>query len=188
MKDSRPPVTPLRSRLHKPLWRFCGSHEDIRGGLDRLRQVPALAVALREAREAARAVQHLFDEQVIGHHVDEEEELFVAVQRSARGSADEARVAALVAQLTREHRAVEKAWSRLRPAVCAIAAGKPPAAPGLEQEVGALVHAYFLHAQLEDEEFLPLADAILSRDPNHMAALDLSLHMRDRPVLRAAHC
>ena len=36
--------------------------------------------------------------------------------------------------------------------------------------------------KLEEEVFLPLADQILGRDPNHMAALDLSIHLRRAPA------
>jgi len=37
---------------------------------------------------------------------------------------------------------------------------------------------YRAHAWFEEQEFLPLSQTILSRNPNHMAALGLSLHMR----------
>jgi hypothetical protein len=50
-------------------------------------------------------------------------------------------------------------------------------------EVQRLVTEYQGHAQYEEVEFLPLAEQILGRNSNHMAALGLSLHMRHvKPV------
>ena len=42
----------------------------------------------------------------------------------------------------------------------------------------AMVQRYQAHAKLEEQVFLPLAQTILGRNGNHMAALGLSLHMR----------
>jgi hypothetical protein len=44
--------------------------------------------------------------------------------------------------------------------------------------VNTLVTEYRAHARLEEVAFLPLAQAILGRNSNHMAALGLSLHIR----------
>ena len=44
-----------------------------------------------------------------------------------------------------------------------------------------LVQAYTAHARFEEEQFLPQAQAILSRNGNHMEALGLSLHHRHAP-------
>jgi hypothetical protein len=44
------------------------------------------------------------------------------------------------------------------------------------------VLAYNAHANYEETEFLPLAETILGRNANHMAALGLSLHMRHTPI------
>lgn len=42
---------------------------------------------------------------------------------------------------------------------------------------------YQRHASVEETEFLPLAQEILERNSNHLAALGLSLHMRHvKPV------
>jgi hypothetical protein len=181
------PGTNPSPALHEPLWRFCGSHVEIGDGLQRLGELPALADALRRAREGAAAALKLFQEQVVGHHVDEERELFVAVTRSARGTADEARVDAIVSRLTSEHRAIERLWCRIRPAVLAVAAGKPPEPGDFAEDVAELITMYAEHARLEEEVFLPLADSILTRNPDHMAALDLSLYMRHVPMPRLAY-
>lgn len=41
-----------------------------------------------------------------------------------------------------------------------------------------LIREYSAHARYEEDEFLPKSEAILNRNPNHMAALGLSLHVR----------
>ena len=45
-------------------------------------------------------------------------------------------------------------------------------------DLSRLVSQYRAHAQFEEQEYLPLAQQILGRNGNHMAALGLSLHMR----------
>ena len=86
----------------------------------------------------------------------------------------------LVSQLTSEHRAIEDLWKRLRDEVARVAAGK--SAELRQDKVSLLVAAYRRHAQMEERDFLPLAQQILSRDGNHMAALGISLHLRHATV------
>ena len=168
--------------LHPPIRAFCGSHQEIFKGLLELRRVPALAEALKDARATALATLALFGGQVMSHHADEEKELFVAVTRSAHGTAEAAQVGELVMRLTADHRHIERLWKGLRPAMRAVAAGKEPDHPGLAEAVDKLSRAYFDHACLEEESFLPLADRVLARNPDHLAALDLALHMRHAPL------
>jgi hypothetical protein len=167
--------------------RFRGSHGHIVGGLRRLRGLPALAESLRQARATAHETLALFERQVIPHHGDEEKELFVAVSRSATEGSEKEAVDALVARLVAQHRAVERMWEQLRPAVAAVAAGKVQPLPGFEQAVATLVEAYLEHTQLEEGLFLPWAHTILGRNPDHVAALDLSLHIRHTPLPRLAY-
>lgn len=177
----------LPSALHEPVERFRGSHAGIVSGLEQLRLLPDLAQALRQARTIAADTLDLFERHVIPHHADEEKELFVAVARSAAEGAEKERVDDLVARLVVQHRRIEKSWAALRPAVLAVAGGKDSGAPGFEQAVAGLVATYLEHTRLEEELFLPLADEILSRNPNHMAALDLSLHLRHAPMPRMGY-
>ena len=89
----------LPSALHEPVERFRGSHAGIVSGLEQLRLLPALALALQHARAIAREALVLFEHHVIPHHADEEKELFVAVARSAAEGAEKDRVEDLVARL-----------------------------------------------------------------------------------------
>jgi hemerythrin-like domain-containing protein len=172
--------------LHAPIRQFRGSHDHILEGLRELHVLPALAAALERARTCAAATLELFDHVVLVHHKDEEQELFVSVQRSARDVQEGQKVRLLVDRLTAEHRQIEALWARIRPAVLHTAAGKVHGTP-FAQDVESLVHMYSGHARLEEEVFLPLADEILGRNANHMAALDIALHLRHAPPPRAGY-
>lgn len=181
-KDVAPATPP---ELHGPVKEFHGSHEHIIEGLHSLEKLPELAVALERARLVAHATLTLFDKVVHDHHMDEEQELFVHVQKSCKDIKEGHRVEDLVRHLAGDHRRIEKMWLKLRPAVAKTAEGKVHGMPDFQQDVAKLVEIYLEHAQLEEEVFLPLADAILTRDGNHMAALDLALHLRHAPPPRA---
>lgn len=176
------PAATGRRKLQQPIRQFCGSHDGILGGLQELRVLPELATFLRRARASAAATLDLFDRLVLPHHAEEEQELFASVLRSCREAEETRRVRQLVDRLTAEHRRIEALWSRVRPAVVLTAAGKPHQHADFEEEVRTLVELYRAHARLEEEVFLPLADQVLGRDPNHMAALDVSLHLRRAPA------
>jgi hemerythrin-like domain-containing protein len=171
-----------KPELHQPIRHFCGSHENIVGGLHTLEHLPELAASLARAREAAAATLALFDKSVLRHHAEEEQELFVSVQRSCRDARECHQVRSLVDRLTSEHRRIEAMWARLRPAVALTAMGKVHRHPAFDDEIRTLVELYFAHARLEEEAFLPLADEILGRNANHMAALGVALHMRHVPT------
>ena len=165
-----------------PLNGFSQCHAGILSQLDALADLPALAAAAARLRSVAASTLALFQHSVFEHHAEEEAELFPAVLRSAHPGDERDRVQALVERLTGEHRTMELLWKRVEPAVNAAAKGKP--ADVDVDVVAELVRAYGIHARFEEEEFLPLADTILGRNGNHMAALGLSLHLRhaSRPV------
>ncbi|NNU45140.1 hypothetical protein [Ramlibacter montanisoli] len=50
-----------------------------------------------------------------------------------------------------------------------------------------LVRLYGEHARMEESVFLPLADEILARNANHMAALDIALHLRHAAPPRSSY-
>lgn len=165
-----------------PLDGFSQCHAGILSQLDSLADLPALAAAAARLRGVAASTLALFQHSVFEHHAEEETELFPAVLRSAHPGDERDRVQALVERLTGEHRTMELLWKRVEPTVNAAAKGKPADVDA--DVVAELVRAYGNHARFEEEEFLPLADTILGRNGNHMAALGLSLHLRhaSRPV------
>jgi hypothetical protein len=159
-----------------PVHGFSECHEDILAGLAGLDGLPALAAAAERSRKLAYDTVFLFDQVVLPHHTDEEGDLFPAVISSAAPGAERERAQALAARLTAEHRVIEGFWKALKPVLMQLAAGK--SATLQPRHVAGLIKAYSRHAAFEELEFLPLARRVLGRDPNHMAALDLSLHLR----------
>ena len=76
---------------------------------------------------------------------------------------------------------IEERWKNSEPAVRAVAQ-----ASAVDLDMTALkelVQAHTAHARFEEEQFLPLAQAILSRNGNHLEALGLWLHLRHAPQL-----
>ncbi|MBE7939383.1 MULTISPECIES: hemerythrin domain-containing protein [Ramlibacter] len=163
-----------------PLQDFSAAHAGLLAGMRRFLDLPALAQAAQSARTLAEQTLRLLDEAVSGHHADEEGELFPAVVRSARHGVEQERVRGIVAQLVEEHRDIEDLWRRLRPQVQHLAQGRP--AHLRREAVDLLASVYDAHARFEEREFLPLAREILSRNPDHMEALGLALHLRHLPL------
>lgn len=159
-----------------PLNGFSQCHAGILSQLEALAELPALVAAAAKARSVSMSTLALFQNSVLEHHAEEESELFPAVLRSAHPGEEHDRVQTIVQRLTGEHRTLEALWKRVEHAVSANAKGKPVDVDAAA--VAELVRAYGIHARFEEEEFLPLANTILGRNGNHMAALGLSLHMR----------
>mgnify|MGYP002130841442 CR=1 FL=1 len=83
-------------------------------------------------------------------------------------------------RLVREHRHLESVWAKLQPQLESIAHG---GAGDVDVEaIRMLVTNYQAHARYEEDVFLPLAKAVLSRQGEHMAALGLRIHMRHTPL------
>jgi hemerythrin-like domain-containing protein len=168
------------SELEQPIEKFSTCHTGIRAHLEAFSELPRLLEQAQRARTVAELALRLFDQTVMEHHADEESALFPAVQRSARPGEESDRVAAIIQRLTEEHRHVERTWKSLHHAVKDAAHGKPAQVDF--KAVDQLVASYFQHADFEEQVFLPLAESILGRDDNHMAALGMSLHMRHAKV------
>ena len=166
----------------QPLAGFSQCHADILLQLQVFAELPELQATAAHAREVAANTLGLFKVAVYAHHADEERELFPAVLRSAAPGEEASHIGALVQRLTDDHRSIESRWKKLEPAIRATAKGKPASLDS--DAVEELVAAYRAHARFEEQEFLPLAERVLDRNSNHMAALGLSLHLRHaRPVL-----
>jgi hypothetical protein len=164
----------------RPLDTFIDCHAGIVSTLLALRELPDLARAADRAREVATAALGLFGGPVLEHHQEEERDLFPAVLASARAGNELAEVEAMVQRLVQEHRVIERQWRGLEDAVRDAGRGRPARldAAALEE----LVSGYLVHANFEEQWFLPLAERILGRDGNHMAALGMALHLRHAKV------
>ena len=163
-----------------PLQDFSDCHAGLIEHFERLRRLPDLLArdpGSAEVRQLAAGMQKFFREAVLAHHADEEQELFPAVTRSAAAGAEAKQVAALIDRLVTEHRQFEALWQRIEGELKRLAKGKPATLDTVLVEE--LAQAYVAHARFEEQEFLPLAAQILSK--NDQSALGLSLHMRHAP-------
>jgi len=161
---------------HSPIDDFSQCHVGIVAHLQLLGQLPALLEPAARARQIAAGTVMFFRDAVYEHHAEEEKELFPAVLASATKGVERDKVQAIVDELTAEYWHVEAAWSKLEPKLKAVAKGHDAEIDGAE--IIALVDTYQAHARYEEEVFLPLSQAILGRNSNHMAALGISMHMR----------
>jgi hemerythrin-like domain-containing protein len=162
-----------------PIGHFAHCHVGILSQLSRMNELPALLAPAALARKTAEQSIAFFGKGMYVHHQEEEEELFPAVRSSAHAGPERLRVENLIEQLTAGHRELEALWESLSPALHKVAKGQDTRLD--EAALTRLVQQYRAHALLEENEFLPLAETILGRNSNHMAALGLSLHMRHVP-------
>jgi hypothetical protein len=171
-------VVDTAAESETPLTTFTRCHLGIVTQLEGSARLPDLVEAANQARQVAQSTLDLFRETIIPHHAEEEGELFPAVLQSA--TADERKsVRGIVERLTAEHREIEGLWKRLEPGVRAAARGnRAEVDTEVMEEV---VRAFLRHARYEETVFLPLAEGILGRNGNHMAALGLALHLRHVP-------
>lgn len=164
-----------------PIEAFSQCHAGILSGLRELAGLPEMVAAAEQARRVAGETLTIFDRSVLDHHADEEAELFPAVLKSAAPGDEYVRVEAMIERLVAEHRTVEALWKKLKPSLRSAAAGKPVEVNAAD--VAALMRLYAAHAGFEESQFLPLAQDILGRNDNHLAALGLSLHLRHAPQI-----
>lgn len=164
-----------------PVGSFSNCHVGILKRLQALDELPALLEPAARARSIAEQSLEFFREAIFEHHLEEERELFPAVMASAQPGEELAHVKAMAQRLTNEHRAIESLWKQLEKDLKQVAKGHSTRLD--VGELHRLVSEYQGHAHFEEAEFLPLAEKILGRNSNHMAALGLSLHMRHvKPV------
>lgn len=159
-----------------PIEDFSQCHAGIFRKLEMLGELPALLEPAARARDIAEKALEFFREAIFEHHLDEERELFPAVIKSAEKGAESDRVKAMAERLTNEHRELERLWKTLESGLKKVAKGQFGDVDA--SVIQHLVTQYRAHAEFEEREFLPLAQTILGRNSNHMAALGMSLHMR----------
>ena len=171
--------TPATDPADAPLDTFSQCHAGILSNLQRFGELPALLEPAAKARQIATDMLTFFRDAVFEHHIDEERELFPAVLASATQGDEHDLVQLMVDRLTKQHRELEGLWKRLEPGLRKVAKGQPSDVS--VEKIEQLVTQYRVHAEFEEREFLPLSQAILGRNANHLSALGLSLHMRHTP-------
>ena len=165
--------------IDEPIQDFSQCHAGILNKLQMLGELPALLEPAARAREVAGQALEFFRDAVFEHHIDEERELFPAVLASATQGDEHDLVQLMVDRLTKQHRELEGLWKRLEPGLRKVAKGQ--LSDVSVEKIEQLVTQYRAHAEFEEREFLPLSQAILGRNANHLSALGLSLHMRHTP-------
>jgi hemerythrin-like domain-containing protein len=161
-----------------PITSFTRCHLNIVSQLEKTARLPELVHTARRARQTAADTLALFKDIVLPHHAEEEAELFPAVLSACKARERE-RVQHVVDRLVAEHRATEALWKRMQPVVRAAARGSVAEVDAECMEE--LVRKVLRHARYEETVFLPLAERVLSRNSDHMAALGLALHLRQAP-------
>lgn len=170
--------TPTRpaTEADTPLQDFSTCHVGFVTVLEAALGLPEMIATAARSRSCAADMLKMFRNSLLAHHDDEERDLFPAVLRIARPGEEANRARAMVEQLTREHREIAKLWKQLEPTVQAIAKGYlPPLDPALLHE---LVRRFNEHVRSEEDEFLPFAQEVLSRQAGDIAMLGLTLHQR----------
>ena len=170
------PAPESATATESPLEQFAQCHAGIRQRLDTLDELPGLLEAAARARRLAAEALDFFRKAMPTHHEEEERELFPAVEAAAAGPDEAAYVKAIAQRLVREHRHIESLWATIEPALKDMARGHDARLdPGAAHAMAA---AYRAHADYEEQVYLPLAQRILGRHGEDMAALAISLHMR----------
>jgi hemerythrin superfamily protein len=163
-----------------PLTSFTRCHLGIVSQLEKSARLPELVDTATRARKTAADTLDLFRNTVLPHHAEEEAELFPAVL-AACNAAERERVQPIVDRLVAEHRATEALWKQIEPSIRAAAKGT--AAEVDAESMEEIVRKLLRHARYEEVVFLPLAERILTRNGDHMAALGLALHLRHTPLV-----
>lgn len=170
----------LPGAVDRPIQDFSECHVGIVSMLGKIETLSQAQRQTPQRSEEARRVLAFFKEVVSAHHEEEERELFSAVLEDASAGDEQTQAAALINRLVHEHRRLEGLYAQLSPALSDIARGHDGVLDAATS--AALVAEYRAHASFEEAVFLPLAQKILSRNSNHMAALGLALHIRHASV------
>ena len=171
------PENPQSPATDNPLNEFSGCHEGIIQNFHQLQDLLALTSEddkSGQIQKLARKLLAFFEEVVLEHHAEEEQELFTAVMDSAEHGEEADQARQYIKQLVAEHRELEGMWKAIEADIKLLAKGKPAQ---LDRDLAAtLAQKYLAHAEFEERTFLPFSAQVLSK--NDMSALGLSLHMR----------
>ncbi|MDH5353437.1 MAG: hemerythrin domain-containing protein [Gammaproteobacteria bacterium] len=167
----------LSKSEESPLNEFSGCHEGIIQNFNQLKELVDLhekTPGAEKIKPLAKKLLSFFDEVVIQHHSEEEQELFTIVMDCASKGEEADTARNYIKQLVAEHRQLEKMWKQIEGDIRRLSKGKRTS---LDNDLALkLAKEYLEHAKFEEEYFLPLSAKILSK--NDLSALGLSLHIR----------
>lgn len=179
---SHEPKNDATNSDENPLIDFSNCHIGIVKNFERLLLLSKANIqspVQKEIQLSAKSLLDFFNDVVIEHHAEEENELFREVTDSAKDKSENSAAALqMIKQLTDEHRSLEAQWSVIADDIKRLSKGKKAT---LNQEASAkLAKEYLAHAGFEEEYFLPLSAKILGE--RGLSSLGLSLHMRHTNV------
>lgn len=161
------PMNPSHDAVHDlsgPLEMLRATHAGIRRQCEALNNLIARLRKQgcdREAREASSQVIRNLDTASYQHKEDEEQDLLPRMMAAAtRGRG--ASLTNMVADITTEHRLMQRAWTDLRADLQALAAGDRAMLDPLA--VDRFVKLYRTHLLMEEAAVYPLAEMLLSRE------------------------
>lgn len=166
--------------MDRPIQDFSDCHAGIVNMMNDLADLSRQRNPASQRREVAGRTLNFFRDVVTTHHNEEEAKLFPAVLADAAAGDERSKVETLVNRLVGKHRRLEGLFAGLSPALSAIKDGGDVSLDSAA--VATLVDEYLAHARFEEEVLLPLAQTILGRNSDHMAALGLSLHIRHASI------
>lgn len=161
------PMNPSHDVVHDlsgPLEMLRATHAGIRRQCEALNSLIARLRKQgcdREAREASAQVIRNLDTASYQHKEDEEQDLLPRMMAAAtRGRG--ASLTNMVADITTEHRLMQRAWTDLRADLQALAAGDRAMLDPMA--VDRFVKLYRTHLLMEEAAVYPLAEMLLSRE------------------------
>ena len=165
-----------------PLNEFSGCHDGIINNFQQLQELISIIQKTPDSEEIqprAKKILNFFDDVVLIHHAEEEQELFTLVMECVEKGPQADTARAFIKQLVAEHRQLEAMWKEIEKDLRLLSKGKPA---NLNHKTAIrLSIEYLAHAEFEEQKFLPLSAEILSK--NDLSALGLSLHMRHQREL-----
>jgi len=159
MADSLIPVAP---GMETPIEMLEACHERLQAQLATLGRLAEWLPghgADRQAQQAAANVMRYFDNAAVNHHLDEEEDLFPALQERVDAGRRDA-LHGLIASILAEHQEMFAAWAQMRARLEPISRGDEADLPG--DEVQRFAERYRRHIEREERELLPYARELLT--------------------------
>lgn len=142
-----------------PLGLLKACHQRILGFCDMLEKIVdhiAVQDVDDEVKQAAKKIYRYFSTAAILHHQDEEQSLFPMLV------GESLKIATIIHELKQDHTTLDDAWQRIEPVLA-----KPDSIRDIDnfnQHVAIFCSTYRAHIQKEEDDFLSMAQHILSTE------------------------
>lgn len=126
----------------------------------------------QQVADAAKQVHRYFTSAAVTHHRDEEDDIFPLVVRTSL------KMAQLIHGLKKDHQKLEQLWLQLEPGLGKLQSIESP--EDFIQHAQEFCSAYRHHIQVEENEFLNLAQHLLSKQ--QLEEIGENMEERRKPV------